>query len=233
MKTKYQGVQTLEILSEANNYNLWISDQIRPFIAYPALEIGAGTGNISKFFIGNKQLFLTEIDKNLVDLLKNKFKRKSIHVEQLDISRKVPEKLENKFKFVYLINVLEHIKNDQEAISNIYKLLADGGKVFILVPCGMKLYTKLDKNLGHYRRYEKKNLVYLLENSGFNIESSKYFNLLGVISWWLRDKLTSQHDHLPGWGVKAFDFIVPVLSRLEKIIPIPYGISIIVVASKK
>ena len=51
-------------------------------------------------------------------------------------------------------NVLEHIKDDKLEIQNALNKLNPGGHLIILVPAHQKIYSKLDKAVGHYKRYE-------------------------------------------------------------------------------
>ena len=53
---KYQGISTLEVLKEAKNYNTWIAEEITKHIISPTIEIGAGTGNLTKYFLFSKKL---------------------------------------------------------------------------------------------------------------------------------------------------------------------------------
>ena len=55
-------------------------------------------------------------------------------------------------------NVLEHIKNDILEINNALEKLNFGGYLIILVPAHNKLYSKLAKAVGHYRRYDKNSM---------------------------------------------------------------------------
>lgn len=229
---KYQGTLTLEVLEGADNYNNWIASRIKPFIKSPALEIGAGTGNISAYFSNIKNLTLTDVDPNLSKKLLKKFTdKKNINIETLNIESKFT-KVKNKFNSVFLVNVLEHIKNDQLALSNINSLLERKGRVSILVPAKKFAYNNLDKSLGHVRRYEKKELREKLEKGGFKIIYLEYFNIIGLLSWMIRDKITKNEDHLKPYQVKMFDVFVPFLSLIEPKKGLPVGISLIAVGEK-
>ncbi|MGV9171739.1 MAG: class I SAM-dependent methyltransferase [Promethearchaeia archaeon] len=61
---------------------------------------------------------------------------------------------DNFFDFVSALDVLEHIKHDKQAISEISRIVTKGGIVVITVPHLKKFYTAQDKLIGHYRRYE-------------------------------------------------------------------------------
>ena len=64
-----------------------------------------------------------------------------------------------KFNNIIMINVLEHIENDELAIQQIYKLLKKNGRFFIEVPANQFLYDNYDKELKHFRRYKMSDLV--------------------------------------------------------------------------
>lgn len=231
--TKYVGTKTLEVLEGAENYNRWISERLRPYIQSPALEIGAGTGNISEKFLNFQNITLTDLDSNLVEILRNKFaKRKNASFETLDISKSFSA-VKNKYKTVYSVNVLEHIRDDENALRNMYKHLDKYGKVVLLVPAKKSAYTSIDKKLGHFRRYEKSEIAKKMKKAGFKNITAEYFNMLGLASWYLRDKIDSKNSHLKPSHVKAFDWIVPVLMKVEPKQGLPFGISLIVVGERK
>ncbi len=230
--SSYKGTKTLEVLEGADNYNAWIAARLRPHIKSPVLEVGAGTGNISSFFTNHKDLTLTDIDESLVKYLSAKFKsKKNVHAEVFDISRSL-SKVKNQFKTVFSVNVLEHIKDDNLALINMNKLLVKNGKLVVLVPAKKNAFKSLDKHLGHYRRYEKKELALKIKKAGFEVESIEYFNVLGLLSWIIRDFISGGHPHLKPDQVKLFDFFVPILKAIEPSIGLPFGISLIAVGKK-
>jgi SAM-dependent methyltransferase len=232
-KIKYQGITTLEVLVDAKNYNKWISDSIKIYVRGKTLEIGAGTGNLTKYFTDKKPLYVTETDQELVKLLKKKFlKEKDIFIERLDVTKKPPEKFLTFFATIFAVNVLEHIENDVSALKNIKQMLQENGKLLLLVPAKKMAYTKLDRELGHYRRYEKQELIDKLENAGYEIEKIYFFNLVGLLSWTIRDKVKKNDINLKPYHIKIFDSIVPILRKLESMIKVPLGISLIVIAKK-
>jgi ubiquinone/menaquinone biosynthesis C-methylase UbiE len=70
---------------------------------------------------------------------------------------------------VVMLNVLEHIKEDELALKQVFRILKPGGIVVIEVPAGPDLYDVYDKLLLHHRRYSMGNLVKLAKGVGFNI----------------------------------------------------------------
>ncbi len=233
-KIKYQGISTLEVLVEAKNYNAWIADEIRKHFESPLLELGAGTGNLTSYFVDYKNFHISEYDEGLLKHIKQKFsKYKQLTINRLDISKKPPKQYESFFSCIFAINVLEHIKNDQQALDNIYKMLKPGGKIILLIPAKKFAYTKLDKELGHFRRYEKNDLENKLLAAGYQIEKIYFFNIVGLLSWTIRDKVRRNNVHLKPYHIKIFDSIVPVLRFIEGKVRMPLGISLIAIATKK
>lgn len=231
---KYQGVHTLEVLQYATNYNNWIADTFLSHLTSPILEIGAGIGNLSKHFISITPYTLSDSDSSLVDVLKKKFADKKLtSAITLDITKSVPSKYQNTFMSVLGINVLEHIEDDRSALKNISRLLKKNGKILLLVPAKQIAYTRFDKELGHFRRYEKKELIMKVEEANFIIDDLYFFNIVGLLSWIIRDKVERKNIHMKPYQVMLFDWIVPFLRRIEGIIRPPVGVSLILIGHKK
>ena len=230
---KYQGVSTLEVLVEAKNYNKWISHEIQFHLVPPVLEIGAGTGNLTASSLKIKPLHVTDKDPGLVKHLKEKYiKEKDVFVWLLDIAKNPPDKFKSFFSTIFAVNVLEHIKDDKKALKNIGKMLKKDGELVLLVPAKKFAFTKLDRELGHYRRYEKRELVMKLEKTGYRVEKIYFFNIVGLISWYFRDKVKRENINLKPYHIAIFDKIVPFLRSIETRIRPPVGISLIVIAKK-
>lgn len=230
--SKYVGLSTLEVLENAKNYNKWIADKILVHIEIPAMEIGAGIGNLTSYFLDKNPLYATDVDIELVSRLKKKFSHKDIIIDRLDITNKIPSKYRFFFASVFSINVLEHIKDDEKALRNMNLLLKKRGKVVLLVPAKKYAFTKLDKELGHYRRYEKSELINKLNKAGFVVESAHFLNVVGLFSWFMRDKFKKRNIEFKPYQIRIFDFVVPLLRFVESLIKIPMGISLVVVATK-
>ncbi len=77
---------------------------------------------------------------------------------------------DSSFDGIVMLNVLEHIENDLEALKQVYRILKPGGLVVIEVPAGPHLYDFYDQHLMHYRRYQSKSLKSLAEKAGFQVE---------------------------------------------------------------
>ena len=69
----------------------------------------------------------------------------------------------------------EHIDDDEAVANETARVLKSGGRALVAVPCSMKLWSGHDVALGHVRRYERDQLVSLMERAGLDV--------LDVMSW--------------------------------------------------
>ncbi len=229
---KYNGLSTLEVLEWAHNYNKWIAECFLPNIESPVIEIGAGIGNITSYFLPKKQLVVSDSDSALTEYLQKKFiDKNNVKVIRVDIEDNPQKKLLNYFSTVIGINVLEHIEDDIKVLKNARLILKKGGRLMLFVPAKKFAYTRLDKELGHFRRYEKREIIEKLSKSGYAVEKIYYFNIVGLLSWFIRDKISKSY-HLRPYQISIFNSIVPVLKRVENIYRPPIGISLVVHARK-
>jgi len=89
---------------------------------------------------------------------------------------------------VSLINVLEHIENDQTALNQIYRILKPGGIAVIEVPSDPGLFDSYDRSLMHYRRYQINSLVDMARKSGFDVITKTHLAFSIFPGFWLVKK---------------------------------------------
>lgn len=77
----------------------------------------------------------------------------------------IPNEMHGKFDAVLALDVLEHLDFPELAIKNLIKLTRPGGLIIISVPAMMELWSEFDEIQGHRKRYDKKELSYLLESA--------------------------------------------------------------------
>jgi hypothetical protein len=133
---------------------------------------------------------------------------------------------------VVYVNVLEHTADDQAEIRIISESLVAGGRVFIFVPALSWLYGSFDREINHYRRYSRGDLEAKFRDAGFRVLVSRYFDLFGVLPWWVKYKLLQSRNMSPG-TVRFYDeMVVPVAQRFESIVKPPLGKNILLIAEK-
>src|SRR5205823_5404902 len=78
--------------------------------------------------------------------------------------------LEEQFDTVIMLNVLEHLSDAHQALSNLWSALEPGGRAIVLVPQHPALYGTLDEALEHHLRYTQLDFERALNGAGFRIE---------------------------------------------------------------
>lgn len=133
---------------------------------------------------------------------------------------------------VVSMNVLEHIADDSTALEHMYHALQPGGHLILLVPAHPGLYGTLDARLEHLRRYERNILKVKVRRANLTLRRCLYFNGLGVAGWYLAGRVLRQ-ERIGEGQVRFYDrYVVPLLARAERVIPPPFGQSLIVIGRK-
>ena len=138
------------------------------------VEFGAGTGALAEVWrdLFDVEPICVEIDPSLIQILQNKGFTTVSNFQS--IASSVP--------FVYTANVLEHIEDDIKALKMIRESLEPGGKIAIYVPAMPILFSDLDRSVGHFRRYKKKELVQKVTTSGYEVQSCYFNDSVGVLA---------------------------------------------------
>ncbi|WP_127500484.1 class I SAM-dependent methyltransferase [Actinoplanes solisilvae] len=79
---------------------------------------------------------------------------------------------------IVAFDVLEHIDEDQQVVSEMRRVLRPGASALIAVPCDMKLWSAHDEAVGHVRRYDRDTLRAALEGGGLRIDQLWSWNVL-------------------------------------------------------
>jgi SAM-dependent methyltransferase len=124
-------------------------------------------------------------------------------------------------ELVTAFDILEHIEEDHLAAEEIFRVLSPGGTALIAVPCDMSLWSAHDEAVGHVRRYERQELVQIIEKAGLVVDSIGSWNVLlrPVAAWRRRNSTGSDLSALPGVvnlglaGIIAAERYLPVKNR--------------------
>jgi ubiquinone/menaquinone biosynthesis C-methylase UbiE len=222
----------------SNDYRLHSLFSMVPRSGGRLLDIGSGNGEIANFLRGAFYHFtLADISSYLCENLRKKFNgRRDVSVIQIDgQSFSLGSIL---FDGVTMTDVIEHTDNDRKALENAYTVLKPGGFLFVSVPALPFLYGIRDKDAGHYRRYVKKDLKQKILNQGFRMRSIRYWNLLGVIPYFVFEKMIERPISGPmrrprGFMSRVANRMIYIWLLVEsKILFLPLGLTLVVVAEK-
>jgi len=223
------GASTLEVMEGAHRYNRWIYDRVRGGLGQRVLEIGCGTGTITRFMVDRQLVVGIDVVDDYIRSTSHRFDdRPNIVVRRHDLTESIDALRGYRFDSALSVNVFEHIANDEGAMKAVYALLEPGGTFTLLVPCHPALLGGLDRDIGHHRRYTKRDLRRKLEASGFTVERIRRSNPVGALGWLVNVRLLGLR-RLRGTGL--FDRLVPAFAVLDRV-ELPLGLSVIAVARK-
>ncbi len=223
--------ETLESLDGAVNYASWIYDLVAPHLGPRSLELGAGHGTFTgRIADRTSRLVAVDISNQFVEVLRARYEDDpGIEVYRGDIEAAVPH---GPYDSAVLINVLEHIQDDDRALRQLLEMLEPGGRLILWVPAFGLLYSEFDRKVGHYRRYTAKALQAQLEQAGYEVRTMRYVNCVGALGWLLMARVLRRTPTV-GRPVMVFDrYVIPILRRLEDRYRMPVGQSLFVVAQR-
>lgn len=229
----YEGTD-LELLAVLTSYRDWIVSQFAPHLRGHIVEYGAGTGNFSELLVPfADRLDLVEPSLNLIPALHQKFDgHSSVRVIAGTLEETAAATPPESHDTVVTVNVLEHIEDDMSALEGFRRTLKPGGALLIFVPAMPSLYSEMDRKVGHFRRYRGRDLQAKCRSAGFAIVKQRYFDILGVIPWWLINRVmgSTSFDHRLA---RIYDrYFVPVGRMIESVVHPPIGKNIILVARR-
>lgn len=82
------------------------------------------------------------------------------------------------FDLALALDVIEHVPDDLQALSELYRILRPGGSLLVTVPALDVLWSAHDVANGHYRRYTTGKLRERVESAGLGVVKLSYFNTL-------------------------------------------------------
>jgi glycosyltransferase involved in cell wall biosynthesis/phospholipid N-methyltransferase len=216
------GSEILGRLSRAPRFNAWMADVIRPFCGRRVLEIGSGTGNLTRRLIPRDQYVASDINPLYLQTLNSLTQdRPYLDVTLTDVTQgeSFPE-VQGGFDTCVCLNVIEHVEDDVGALRNIRKVLSPDGKAIVLVPYGPEVFGTLDEVLGHKRRYTEEALRKLAADAGFEVEQVLPFNRVGFPAWWLNGKLMKRRT-FGLFQILALNALTPIFRLVDRALPFP------------
>ena len=199
------------------------------------LDYGCGSGTNIKALTKFGDVYCYEKDKRTLDYLSSEYKKDKKVIIIKNLKRQI------KYDLIILADVLEHIKEDSNALKTLKKFLKPQGQILITVPAYNFIFSKKDEVLKHFRRYgynEIKNLI----SKNFKILRITFFNtllffpiaLITFIFKIFRIDYIAEVENTPN---KLINNLLYYIFSIElfflKYIDFPFGVSIIIVGEKK
>ena len=145
-----------------------VLDQIQNWSPGRFLEVGAGIGLMTRLFLDLGhwgQCY--DPDARSREFLRSNLGEYGGRIEVIQTLSDIPA---DHFDYLLAFEVLEHIVDDVLALSAWTRLLRVGGKLILSVPAHQRKFGASDERVGHVRRYERDDLLTLLNYAGYRVE---------------------------------------------------------------
>ena len=223
---EYSGVENLEAMKEALNYNSFLLDLLRSNLTGgTVVDFGAGAGTFA--------LPLSKADVAVVCVEPDPGLRDDLSSSGLTAHADLGVIPSASVDCVYSLNVLEHIEDDRATLTSLYDRVRPGGKLIIYVPAFNLLFSEMDRLVGHHRRYRRKELVTKMQSAGFEITDARYIDCLGFLSALVYRLVGNDKGVISPGAVRIYDrFLFPVSRILDRLVFGSFGKNLLVVGTR-
>lgn len=208
----------------------------RPPVEGKVLEAGCGTGGNLALLARYGKLDAFEFDPAA------RAKAADKRVAAIDFGA-LPDQVardDASYDLIALLDVLEHIEEDQASLKRLGHLLRDDGRLVLTVPAVPSLWSHHDEIHHHHRRYTRRSLEHCIAAAGLKVEQIGYFNsLLFPLAWVQRQlqRISGRNaplDAMPGPRLNgALQWVFGMERHLLGKVRMPIGLSLFAVVSRR
>jgi SAM-dependent methyltransferase len=196
------------------------------------LELGAGTGHNLAMLSRFGTVEASELDPIARQLASDRLGRPVVEAALPDLSMFQA----GSYDLVALLDVLEHVPDDEGSLRSIKQLLKPGAALLLTVPINPWMWSAHDVAHHHHRRYRKQEIRKLAEDAGYAIDLISPFNSLlfpPIAAVRLAGKLTGKDDSDDAMPSAPVNSILDTVFGLERSligrVPMPFGVSLVAV----
>lgn len=167
------------------NRNRLIETTINRFFPHATrfMEVGCGTGFVlSSIAKARRWDYLVGSESSISGLCITRERVPDADLLQMDIRQC---HFDREFDLVGAFDVVEHIAEDNDALTSLHRAILPGGGVLLTVPQHMWLWSVQDEMAGHHRRYSRRQLSRALQAAGFEIVYTTSFTTLLLPAFFL------------------------------------------------
>ena len=197
------------------------------------LEVGCGTGHNFEMLSQFGEVDAVELDESVRAIAEGRLGRQ-VMPDRLPELHGVPDRA---YDLIGAFDVIEHITDDGAALQAIARKLRPGGRLIMTVPAHPWMWSAHDTMNHHKRRYSKRSLRQLIDQSPLSLDAIGYFNSLLfplAVAERMASRLTRRKDAklgIPPAPVNgALTSIFAAERHLVGRLPLPPGLSLYAIA---
>jgi SAM-dependent methyltransferase len=223
----YTGRDNLEAMQEAHRYNECLLNLVRHAARRGdvLVDFGAGIGTFARALAKEGlSIHCVEPDVHQASVIQQAGLPVASSLRGLPVAG---------VDLIYTFNVLEHIKHDDAVLGEFCSALRPGGLLLVYVPAFPILFSSMDRKVGHFRRYRRKDLGSKLSAAGFEIVSMRYADSLGFLASLAYRFLGRASGDIDPKAVAFYDrWIFPVSRLTDKVLSGLVGKNVVALARK-
>jgi len=232
-------------MASLTRYHEYLWAFVQPWLGQRVLEVGVGFGQYTRRMLAERRRVLgCDLDTGHLEALRTSAPSPLLETQRLNLEEPEASRAASAAfapDTLVLLNVLEHIRANEKALTFLREIAVPGGRIVLIVPALEALYNGLDREAGHHRRYTRASLKRTLSAAGWEIVTARYINLPGVPGWlaagWLsrasRSK-TQLNALSTNWLLRFYDRFFVGLSRLTDPLAAKIaGLSVLAVGRKR
>lgn len=231
-------------MSSITRYHEYLWSFVEPWLGQRVMEIGVGFGQYTRRMLaGRRRVLACDLDAAHLGQLRGAVDSPLLETMRLDLENPEPARAPCAAfapDTIVLLNVLEHIRLQGQALAFLRDVAAPGGRVVLIVPALEALTNDLDREAGHQRRYSRASLARELGDAGWEAAATRCINLPGVPGWivagWIGragGRSTALDAASTNWLLRFYDRFFVGLSRLtDPVAARLAGLSIVALARK-
>jgi SAM-dependent methyltransferase len=215
-----------------------LRELIRRRIPLPAdariLEVGCGTGHNLPMLGGFGRVDAIEVDAAAREIASRRLGHVVMDAPLPQLTG-VPL---NAFDLIAMLDVLEHIEEDEAALAALAERLKPGGRILITVPAFPWMWSAHDVVNHHKRRYTRRTLARVVSDAGLKLEMLSWFNSLLfplAAAARLAGRVTGKQDSDDKLPPAPVNRLFEALFGLERYaigrVPFPPGVSLAAIVS--
>ncbi len=203
------------------------------------LDLGCGMGGLLREFETTAACFGTDRSAYALSVCRNKGARGLARADLL-----APPFRDGSFDTLLALDVIEHLDDDVGFLRRASGLLAPEGRIAVVVPAFMMLWSQHDETFQHRRRYRAADLEAAIRAAGLEPLRTSYMHTAifpGALLWRVASRrlglgrVAPKHDFwpIPGWLNRLLTAIYRLEAYWLKRADLPFGVSVACIARRQ